>query len=69
LFKIVYFNNFYLNVGVLNIISMINIYIFQKYLSCCSINDHAVDTPQGFNKKDSVAIKTKSGNQLINHEK
>ncbi|XP_022171479.1 queuine tRNA-ribosyltransferase accessory subunit 2 [Myzus persicae] len=41
----------------------------EKYLSCCSITDYAVDTPQGYNQKDSVAIKTKSGNQLINHEK
>ncbi|KAL4112322.1 hypothetical protein QTP88_016134 [Uroleucon formosanum] len=41
----------------------------EKYLSCCSITDYAVDTPQGYNKKDCVAIQTKSGNQLINHEK
>jgi len=41
----------------------------EKYLSCCSITDCAVDNPQGFNKKDNVAIKTKSGNQLINYEK
>ncbi|XP_060834523.1 queuine tRNA-ribosyltransferase accessory subunit 2 [Rhopalosiphum padi] len=41
----------------------------EKYLSCCSITDCAVDNPQGYNKKDSVAIKTKSGNQLINYGK
>lgn len=56
-------------IGVLIIILKINIYIFQKYLSCCSITDYAVDTPQGYNKKDCVAIQTKSGNQLINHDK
>lgn len=41
----------------------------EKYLSCCSITDCAEDNLQGYNKKDSVAVKTKSGNQLINYEK
>lgn len=43
--------------------------IFQDYFSCCSIQDCASDTPQGYNKKDCVAIKSKCGNQLINYEK
>lgn len=42
---------------------------FQNYLSCCSITDCAVETLQGYNVKDSVAIKSKYGNQLINYEK
>lgn len=42
--------------------------IFQNYFSCCSVQDYASYTLQGYNKKDCVAIKSKSGNQLINCE-
>lgn len=48
---------------------MNNFCIFQKYFSCCSITDCTVESPQGYNKKDKVAIKTKAGNQLISHER